>query len=249
MTTATDVTTLVCLFHHQNQASAAVRDLSQKGVPASAVTLFGSDAATNTTYEAFERLGIPGRDRDHLQKGLRDGGTIVSVSASPNQVGNVEKIFADHNAKKIDEASLSGVAPTATGIAAGEAEIPVVEETLEFGKRAVDRGGVRVYQRVVETPVQETVNLHEEHVVIEREPVNRPVTEADRAFAGDQTIELTETAEEAVVGKTARVVEEVVVGKRESNRTEQIRDTVRHTEVEVEEIEPAGDLRATRKDL
>jgi uncharacterized protein (TIGR02271 family) len=249
MTTATDATTLVCLFHHQEQASAAVRDLSQKGVPESAITLFGSDASTNTTYEAFERLGVPERDRTHLQKGLRDGGTIISVSANSSQVDTVEKIFADHSAKKIDEASRAGVAPAATATAAGEAAIPVVEETLEVGKRAVDRGGVRVYQRVVETPVQESVNLHEEHVVIEREPVNRPVTDADRAFAGDRTIELMETAEEAVVGKTARVVEEVVVGKRESDRTEQIRDTVRHTEVEIEEIEPGDEVRTPRRDV
>ena len=27
-----DATTLVCLFHHQDQASAAVRDLSQEGL-------------------------------------------------------------------------------------------------------------------------------------------------------------------------------------------------------------------------
>ena len=43
-------------------------------------------------------------------------------------------------------------------------------------------------------------------------------------------------AEEPVVNKRARVREEVVVGKETSKRTEQIRDTVRRTEVEVERI-------------
>jgi uncharacterized protein (TIGR02271 family) len=249
MAMTNDATTLVCLFHHQDQASAAVRDLSQQGFAQSAITILGADSPTDTTYQAFERLGIPERDKTHLQKGLRDGGTIVSVSASADQVSRVEKIFGDHSATKIDEASLGAPAPEPMATEAGEVAIPVVEETLEVGKRAVDRGGVRVYQRVVETPVQESVSLHEEHVTIQREPVNRPVTEADRAFAGDRAIELTETAEEAVVGKSARVVEEVVVGKRETDRTEHIQDSVRHTEVEVEEIGPASEFHTPREDV
>ena len=46
-------------------------------------------------------------------------------------------------------------------------------------------------------------------------------------------IELTETAEEPVVNKRARVVEEVVVHKEATERTETVGGTVRHTEVEV----------------
>src|SRR5437764_3366736 len=52
------------------------------------------------------------------------------------------------------------------------AAIPVVEEQLKVGKREVQRGGVRVFSRVVETPVNESVNLREEHVNVERRPVN-----------------------------------------------------------------------------
>ena len=72
-------------------------------------------------------------------------------------------------------------------------------------------------------------------MVIDRRPVDREVTEAD-LLGGSRTIELTETAEEAVVGKTARVVEEVHVGKQATDHVETVRDTVRHTEVEVEQL-------------
>jgi len=47
-------------------------------------------------------------------------------------------------------------------------------------------------------------------------------------------IEVTEIGEEVVVSKTARVIEEVVVGKEASHRTERVKDTVRKTEVEIE---------------
>ena len=45
------------------------------------------------------------------------------------------------------------------------------------------------------------------------------------------------TGEEAEVGRTARVVEEVSLRKRTGEREATVRDTVRRTEVEVEELE------------
>src|ERR671916_732918 len=93
-----------------------------------------------------------------------------------------------------------------------EAVIPVVEEELLVGKREVEKGGVRITNRVTETPVEEEVRLREEHINVERHPVDRPVDSSDNAFQVG-SIEVTERAEEAVVAKNARVVEEVVVNK------------------------------------
>ncbi len=117
----------------------------------------------------------------------------------------------------------------------GETVIPIVEEELVVGKRQVQSGGARIHTYVTERPVEESVTLHEERVTVDRRPVDRAVTDADMAF-GEKSFEVTETSEEAVVGKTARVVEEVVVGKTATDRTETVRDTVRRTDVEVEEL-------------
>jgi uncharacterized protein (TIGR02271 family) len=118
----------------------------------------------------------------------------------------------------------------------GEIRVPVVEEEVEVGTRQVRRGGVRLYTRVVERPAEETVRLRDEEVRVERRPVDRPATEADFAAAKGETVEVTETDEEAVIAKQARVVEEVVVRKDVQEHTETVRDTVRRTEVEVEEL-------------
>ncbi len=120
--------------------------------------------------------------------------------------------------------------------------IPIVEEQLSVGKREVERGGVRVRSYVVETPVEESVTLRDETVNVERRAVNRPADVTADAFR-ERTIELTETDEEAVVAKTARVVEEVVVSKDVTERTEHVSDTVRRTEVDVENT--TGTDRAT----
>jgi len=115
-----------------------------------------------------------------------------------------------------------------------------VEEELKVGKRAVARGGVRVFSRLSETPVEETIRLREEHAEVQRRDVDRPATEADLAAFEEGSIEVRETAEEAVVSKTARVVGEVEVGKTVTEREETVRDTVRRTQVDVEPIEGGG---------
>jgi hypothetical protein len=64
--------------------------------------------------------------------------------------------------------------------------------------------------------------------------VDRAVSASDAVFQ-DRTIELEEFDEEVVVSKDARVVEEISLRKEAHDRTETIRDTVRHTEVEIED--------------
>ncbi len=118
----------------------------------------------------------------------------------------------------------------------GEQVVPIVEEELVVGKRAVERGSIRVSTRVVETPVQEQVRLREEHVEVERRTVNAQVADPDRLFA-EKSFEVSATNEEAVIGKTARVTEEVVVRKDVGERVEQIDDTVRRTEVDVDRVD------------
>ena len=119
---------------------------------------------------------------------------------------------------------------------AGDVRIPIVEEAIHVETRQVERGGVRIYSHVTEQPVEQEVHLRDERVTVERRPVDRPATERDLAAFQEGTIELTETHEEAIVSKQARVVEEVVIEKDVREHTETVRDTVRRTEVDVEPI-------------
>ncbi len=130
-------------------------------------------------------------------------------------------------------ATTMNTAPVNTASMSNDGTIKVMKEDLVVGKREVEAGGVRVTSHVVETPVQEQVTLHEERVSIERHPVNERVsgTEAFR----DQTIEARATAEEAVVAKDVRVVEEIGIKKEAADRVETVRDTVRETKVDIED--------------
>lgn len=195
-------------------------------------------------------------ERGVYSEAVRRGSTVVTARVEDNMVDraadimnrngvvNVDSRMAQYKASgyKSFDAKAPLYAPDQakkefkTFGAQGEVALPVIEEQLQVGKRAVNRGGVRVISRMTETPVEETVTLREEHVNVERRPVNREVSQADMSAMRDGMIEMTETGEEAVVSKQARVVEEVVVGKEATERTETIKDTVRRTDVEVEQI-------------
>ena len=119
--------------------------------------------------------------------------------------------------------------------------ISVIEENLQVGKREVETGGVRLRSRIIERPVEEHLRLREEHVNVQRNPVNRPVSDADLNNFREGTIEMTEHAEVPVVNKEARVVEEISLGKEVTERDEVVKDTVRKTEVDVDNLSSNAD--------
>ena len=132
----------------------------------------------------------------------------------------------------------SGLETAAGTPGAQDQGIDVIEEEVRVGKREVSRGGVRVRSFVVERPVREQVELHEERIDVTREAVDEPVAApaADSTFT-EEEFEVTARGEEAVVGKEARVVERVHVGKTAETRTETIEETERRRDVEVSPLD------------
>ena len=269
--------TVVGLFNSIAEAEKVKQALLDDGYTSGKITVVANntghseDSTTQHTggkiSEFFKHL--TGGDDDvheHYASGVNQGGGLLAATVDDDEVDEMVELLEDHGARNIDEqragstgtgayaerseygSAASDLSSTGYGGAAetGTA-IPIVEESLAVGKREVDRGGVRVYSHVVEHPVAADVTLHDEFINVDRRYVDRPATAADFAAASGKVIELTATGEEAVVGKTSRVVEEVVVGKESSEHTEQINDSVRRTEVEVEEI-PAVTTGGTFKD-
>lgn len=264
---------ITALFDTRADAEAAKNRLEAASLHVSHVSItdktsdgYSDNVGTGTTsaesqgfWASLKGAFSPGEDRHVYEEGVRRGGALLSATVDDDHADQAVDILDNANSVDIDgraeDWKKSGwIAPVAaTGMAAkpmmgdrkmgaGEEMIPVVEETLRVGKREVERGGVRVRSYIVETPVSEQVTLHEEHVSVERRPVTGGTVPAD-AFR-ERTIEMTETAEEAVVAKDARVVEEVVVRKTADDRTETINDTVRRTEVEVDNVAGTEQTRA-----
>ena len=237
-----------------------------------------SDSQGGSFWEALKDMFMPDADRHAYAEGLEQGGYLLSVAADQDNYDQVIDILDDEGTVDMDEreaswrsegwsgydqsasaassqdvnqSTLSGVPDRSTtaGLTHENEVIPVAEERLRVGKRDVSHGRVRVRSYVVEEPVSESVNLREENVDVQRRPVDRPLAGDDGIFE-ERSIEVEERGEEAVVAKEARVTEEVVVTKDVDERTEEVSDKVRHTEVEVEDErqldQPAERRRARR---
>ncbi|GGX10350.1 hypothetical protein GCM10007242_15460 [Pigmentiphaga litoralis] len=203
---------------------------SGSGVGAS--TGLGTEGGGSTTASGLPTTTGGGIGTNREIASTVDTGTGMGTTGLGTDMGPLDS--------DLDDDLASGRNTSATG----EEALPVIEEELAVGKRKVQTGAYRVYTRTTSTPVTEDVTLREEHASIERRPVDRPATDADRKEA---YVEVKETDETPVIQKTARVVEEVVVGKESSQRTETIHDTLRGTEVEVERVEGDGKNDGTLK--
>lgn len=200
-------------------------------------SLFGDDQTTAQTYtnaaydaDAILTVQVDSQERAAAAAEILDRHGAIDVDSRASQY-NQQNFSQTSGTTTQNTGTMQNTATTTEG----EMAIPVIEEELQVGKREVERGGARIRSRVIERPVEETLRLREEHIVVNRQPVNRAVTDADLQNFQEGDIELTERSEEAVVSKQSRVVEEVSVGKEVSEREETIRDTVRRTDVEVEE--------------
>ena len=199
------------------------------------------EQAMDTLREAgFKDLEVLGGDEGEIVAEVRgrDFGDEQARAFAKAAAGGKVLLAVSTSEAKADRAlELLQRKPARSGGGGGGETVQEVEEELAVGKRKVATGGVRVTSSVVETPVEETVTLREEEVSAERRRVDRKLSpqEAEAAFQG-RTVEATSTSEEAEVSKEARVVGEVSIGKRVEEREQTVRDTVRRTDVEVEQI-------------
>jgi uncharacterized protein (TIGR02271 family) len=195
---------------------------------------------------------------------VKEGGVVVSARVLDSEVAHAVAILDLHRPvdvhdravtsgispaahveaveKKIDAMPLTAVQQVAVSPKLAEAHdgvLRLAEEQLQVGKKLVESGRTRVRRFVTERPVTTNVTLHEEHAELLRKAVTDPKYFGDIDWA-DKEIEVVETAEHALVNKTARIVEEVSLKKIGSEHVETINDKLRRQQVEIEKVGADG---------
>jgi uncharacterized protein (TIGR02271 family) len=175
------------------------------------------------------------------------GGAVLVARVPDDEVARTMALLDVHKPLDIHDAAakigekvpVEAKALVTPPIAKADAKDPetlrLAEEQLNVGKRLFETGTTRIRRFVTERPVEQQVTLHEEHAEVVRKAIGDPSYVADIDWS-DRAYEMTETAEQAVVNKTARVVEEVTLRKSGSDRVETVKDTVRRQQVEVEKV-------------
>jgi uncharacterized protein (TIGR02271 family) len=234
-------------LRHFTGSSLALRGaLERSGFPPELADRYAAGVERGGTLES---LVVPDSDADRVVAAMKrrstpDGGYSTSKPAEREQkmAEGREELREERQETDIARAAAAGENYVALRSEPAESlgshgleteeewRIPVLREELRVGKRAVDRGSVRIAVRVVEKPVQEQIHLRETHVEIERRTVDR--APSDLPAFKDETIEVAEMGEESVISKQARVVEEIIVHKHVTDRVETVEDSLRETRVD-----------------
>lgn len=166
-----------------------------------------------------------------------DTGELPSSGAAGLTGDDGYTVSTAHTTTGVNSVSDSGLTePVRTSLTGDETEeeiLRLAEERLEVGKRLVSEGTTRVRRYTVTDQVSEDISLHEQHADIFRRSTG------DLAAPGEvdweeKTIEVAETHEQPVINKTAHIKEEVVVRKDQSERVENVTDSVRRQEVDID---------------
>ena len=199
---------------------------------------FGPDAVMVNGDESLSSVGgSPLADAPLAKKGLM-GAAVITEGGK--LLGHVADVFIRDSSPpqviyELRESVLDKLLGRAAFIpaSAGKAvsadfkRIIVPDDTPEHAAESLDAFATRYGERRIGEGV-----------------VSRGRGDAVLAPFEEGTVEVAEMAEEPVVSKWARVVEEVTIDKEAGERTETVRDTVRRTEVDVRDVEADG----TRRD-
>ncbi len=250
--------TVIGLFEGSQEASRAYAALLQEGYARADLDILTNDDKDDVPKLANMRKFVPTPDVDVYLAGVQHGGTIITANVSDSAVERAAGIMSSFHMVNIQNRA-NELKTVQNGLALSDPKhddnvIEVIEEDLQVGKTAVERGRMRIYSVVTEREVQQNVGLRDETIRIQRRPVNRDVAINADLFK-EKSYEMVEMDEIAQVSKTARVVEEVSLGKEVAEKIETIKETLRRQDVEIEEVKAArpfqeydGDFRAFVKD-
>jgi uncharacterized protein (TIGR02271 family) len=231
--------TVIGLFDDRNEGMRAYTALHDEGFALADLDILTNDDQDDVPKLAALRTNLPSSDAEVYLEGVRQGGTIITANVTDSTATRAAEIMSSFSMVNIAEraAQFQSANPTLvlSDPARDEHVLEVIEEDLQVGKGEVERGRMRIYSVVSEREVAQDVALRDETIRVNRRPVNRQVDIRPELFQ-ERSFEMVEMDEIALVGKTARVVEEVVLGKEVVEKIETIKETLRRQDVEIEEV-------------
>jgi uncharacterized protein (TIGR02271 family) len=247
---------VVAVYDTEQNASAALTSLVSAGYRTSDISVIRNEGEAEKAglHEPGVWKRLFGRDLEHdeaavLGSSFKEGYVVVAVRVPESHAPSVMTLLDRHKPVDVlDRAKAYAMAGATTAAeearasvnSEGQEMLRLAEEQINVGKRLVESGHTRVRRYIVQKPVDANITLHEEHVEVIRHAISDPASVADTDWS-DKTIEVTDTVEEAVVDKTAHFIEEIVIRKQGSDRTQTVHDTVRRQQVLVERM-PLGTL-------
>jgi uncharacterized protein (TIGR02271 family) len=187
------------------------------------------------------------RRADYYYRGISQGGALVSVTGSRIEEARpiLQNAGGDLRESGFETSTGGG---TEAGGAERDYRIQLRGEVLRTFRERVQRGEVRLRKEVVTEKKTLEVPVTREELVVERVPVSGQEAAKAGEIGSDQEIRVPLSEERARVEKQPIVSDEVRVGKRAVQKTEQVSEDVRHEELRVDKDgDVEVDTRGARK--
>lgn len=196
-----------------------------------------NDGPLNEGQRIGPTLSIPPQYNDRLSS----GGCLVTVHNAARfdeaeriltrNGGQIDRSFGEYAGS--DRAEHAGSERSIPNQGQGEPRIQLLSEVLRINKERIQAGEVRV-RKEVHTEIQHLdVPVTREEVVIERTPVQGSVAGSGQ-IGSNEEIRVPLTEERVQVEKTPVVREEVRVGKKAVQGTQNVSESVRREDIEVD---------------
>jgi len=209
------------------------------GTLAAILSSAAAGAAAVGLVGALIGLGIPEEEATYYDTEFKAGRTIVTVNANgryDEAVAIFQRFQAYDFSTRNTAASAAHTkgAQAATGTHAAEKVVQAKEEKLHPRKESVETGEVKVRKEVHTEQKNIQVPVTKEEVVIERRAVAGGKARSSSDIKAGEEIRIPVREEQVHLEKETVVKEEVAVGKRKVQDTEEVSGNVRKEEIKVE---------------
>lgn len=241
--TTTNRPTVVGLFQSEMEAQQAMNDLQQSGFSNDQIRYSVHRGGTGIRDQLMG-LGLTEQEASYYNQEFEAGRTVVFVNA-PGQQQEAFDILRRNGGYDASTGvtQTSGTANQSTDTDP-EQRMQLREEQLRVGKQAVQTGEVGLRKEMVSE--QQTVDVpvtHEEVVIERRSGSGQP---SDTPIGEEETYRVPVREEQVSVQKQPVVREEIALGKRQVQDTQQVSETVRREEAR---IERKGDVNIQGNDI
>ena len=241
--TTTNRPTVVGLFQSEMEAQQAMNDLQQSGFSNDQIRYSVHRGGTGIRDQLMG-LGLTEQEASYYNQEFEAGRTVVFVNA-PDQQQEAFDILRRNGGYDASTGvtQTSGTANQSTDTDP-EQRMQLREEQLRVGKQAVQTGEVGLRKEVVSEQQTVDVPVTHEEVVIERRPGSSQPS--DTPIGEEETYRVPVREEQVSVQKQPVVREEIALGKRQVQDTQQVSETVRREEAR---IERKGDVNIQGNDI
>ncbi|MDQ0247584.1 uncharacterized protein (TIGR02271 family) [Bacillus fengqiuensis] len=224
------------------RTEAAVHDMSKDMSLTEKIKSAFNDGESDNLEKKLVDIGVSKNEATSYASDVNEGKILLIVD-SVNDIGYKQRDESLAGTTEVDNGGVYSSAGETFSLdnrdrlkdeSGEEKAIHLREEQLKVDKEEVKTGEVKIKKEVVEEQEKLNIPVKHEEVYVERRSVSQEGTEAN-PIENDETIRVPVYEEQVEVTKKPVVTDEIIIGKRTVEETQQVVDTVKKEKAHIEQ--------------